>query len=144
MSIKEIKAKSLLRTYKKIDSWFISHYGMNLYRGCLHNCVYCDGRSEKYYVDGEFGKDVSVKVNAIDILKDELNKKRKLASFKKSYMIGDRISDIIAGYLVGCKTVLCMTGKHKEKIIETDLEINDKIKPNYKINNISELKKIVI
>jgi hypothetical protein len=30
MTIREIKAKSILRKYKKIDSWFISAYGMNL------------------------------------------------------------------------------------------------------------------
>ncbi|MGB7000657.1 MAG: hypothetical protein WBE22_01350 [Halobacteriota archaeon] len=72
MTIREIKAKSILRKYKKIDSWFISAYGMNLYRGCTHNCIYCDGRSEGYYVDGEFGEDVTVKVNAIEILRREL------------------------------------------------------------------------
>ena len=66
MNIKEINAKSILRKHKKIDSWFLSSYGMNLYRGCIHNCVYCDGRSEKYNVDGEFGEDVTVKVNAIE------------------------------------------------------------------------------
>lgn len=75
VTISEIKAKSILRKHKKIDSWFTSHYGMNLYRGCIHNCVYCDGRSEGYYVDGEFGKDVTVKVNAIEVLNRELDPK---------------------------------------------------------------------
>ena len=60
MSVKEITAKSILQKRKRIDSWFISAYGMNLYRGCTHNCVYCDGRSEKYRVDGEFGRDIAV------------------------------------------------------------------------------------
>lgn len=46
---------------------------MNLYRGCTHNCIYCDGRSEDYYVGGEFGEDVTVKVNAIEILRRELD-----------------------------------------------------------------------
>lgn len=64
VTISEIEAKSILRKHKKIDSWFISHYGMNLYRGCIHNCVYCNGRSEGYYVAGEFGKNVTVKANA--------------------------------------------------------------------------------
>ncbi len=63
---------------------------------------------------------------------------------KNSYMIGDRSSDIIAGYLAGCKTILCMTGKHNEKMIETDLKIRDKVIPNFKIKNIIELKKIII
>ncbi len=70
MQINEIKAKTILRKHKRIDSWFISQYGMNFYRGCNHNCVYCDGCSESYYVDGEFVEDVWVKVNAIDIFKE--------------------------------------------------------------------------
>lgn len=94
MSIREIEAKSILRKHRKIDSWFISHYGMNLYRGCSHNCVYCDGRSEGYYVDGEFGEDVVVKVNAIDILRRELEPKRKRTPLKRSYiMLGGGVGD---------------------------------------------------
>jgi len=94
MTIREIEAKSILRKYKKIDSWFVSRYGMNLYRGCTHNCVYCDGRSEAYYVDGEFGEDVTVKINAIEILRRELDPKRKRAPFKRSFiMIGGGVGD---------------------------------------------------
>jgi len=94
MKIKEIQAKSILRKYKKIDSWFISQYGMNLYRGCTHNCVYCDGRSEKYRVSGEFGEEVIIKINAIDVLKKELDNIKKKTPFKNSYiMIGGGVGD---------------------------------------------------
>jgi len=94
MTIREIEAKSILRKYKKIDSWFISRYGMNLYRGCTHNCIYCDGRAEGYYVDGEFGEDVTVKTNAIEILRRELDPKRKRTPFKRSFiMIGGGVGD---------------------------------------------------
>ena len=94
MAIREVEAKSILRKHRKIDSWFISRYGMNLYRGCAHNCVYCDGRAEGYYVDGEFGRDVTVKVNAIDILRRELDPKRKRVPFKRSFiMMGGGVGD---------------------------------------------------
>jgi DNA repair photolyase len=94
MTIWEIEAKSILHKYKKIDSWFVSRYGMNLYRGCTHNCVYCDGRAEGYYVDGEFGGDVTVKVNATEILRRELDPKRKRIPFKRSFvMIGGGVGD---------------------------------------------------
>ena len=86
IKIHEINAKSLLRKMKRIDSWFISDYGMNLYRGCEHNCVYCDGRSEKYQVEGDFGKEIYVKTNALDILRKELDFKRKRKPFKKGYI----------------------------------------------------------
>lgn len=45
MRVREIEAKSVLLKRKYIDSWFVSRYGMNLYRGCQHNCAYCDGRA---------------------------------------------------------------------------------------------------
>lgn len=75
--IHEIEAKSILRKQKRIDSWFLCSYGINLYRGCSHNCVYCDGRDEKYQVEGDFGTDVSVKINAPTLLERELDPDRK-------------------------------------------------------------------
>jgi DNA repair photolyase len=83
-----------LRKHKKIDSWFVARYGMNLYRGCAHNCVYCDGRAEKYNVQGDFGKDVAVKVNAIELLKRELDPKRRRKPMKPGFvMLGGGVGD---------------------------------------------------
>ena len=67
MEIKEINAKTLLRKQRKIDSWFVSHYGMNLYRGCMHNCSYCDGHAEKYQVQVNFEQEIFVKTNAVEV-----------------------------------------------------------------------------
>ena len=83
----ETIAKSLLRKHKRIDSWFISRYGFNIYRGCTHNCTYCDGRSEKYYVEGEFGKDINVKINAPELLRKELDPTRKRKPLKKAFIL---------------------------------------------------------
>ena len=93
MTTKEVIAKSILRRYRKIDSWFISRYGMNLYRGCAHNCVYCDGRSENYYVDGKFGEDITVKVNAVEILQHELFLKRHNTFRQGFIMLGGGVGD---------------------------------------------------
>ena len=87
MAVKEIQAKSILRKHKRIDSWFLSCYGMNFYRGCTHNCVYCDGRAEKYNVDGEFGEDVAIKVNAIELLRREISPARRRTPLRKSYFM---------------------------------------------------------
>jgi DNA repair photolyase len=57
---------------RRVGSWFVASAGMNLYRGCAHDCAYCDGRAEKYRADGEFGRDVVVKTNALEILAREL------------------------------------------------------------------------
>ena len=85
--IKKIKAKSILRKHKRLDSWFLTHYGINLYRGCLHNCAYCDGRSEKYQVQGNYGEDIEIKVNAIELLAKELDPRRKRKPMPQSFMM---------------------------------------------------------
>jgi D-glycero-D-manno-heptose 1,7-bisphosphate phosphatase len=61
----------------------------------------------------------------------------------KSFMIGDRISDITAGSLAGCKTIHFLSGKHAEKAIISDLKTDTEIKPDFIINRITELKEII-
>ena len=50
--------------------------GMNLYRGCLHGCIYCDSRSSCYHMEHAF-EDIEVKENAIELLEAALRKKRR-------------------------------------------------------------------
>ncbi|MBO7630845.1 MAG: radical SAM protein [Lachnospiraceae bacterium] len=52
------------------------HYGMNIYRGCSHGCVYCDSRSRCYQFTHPF-EDVEVKRNAPELLDAALRSKRK-------------------------------------------------------------------
>ena len=47
---------------------------MNLYRGCQHQCIYCDSRSDVYGV-GDFAK-IRIKENALVLLEESLQKKR--------------------------------------------------------------------
>jgi DNA repair photolyase len=72
--VKEIQAKVLLSQVSPPDTWFGLKYNMNLYRGCQHQCIYCDSRSSCYQIENF--KDIIVKVNAIDLLESELSKKR--------------------------------------------------------------------
>jgi DNA repair photolyase len=139
VEVKEIEAKTILRKHKKIDSWFVSRYGMNLYRGCTHNCVYCDGRSEKYNVDGDFGCEVKVKVNAIEVLKRELDPKRKKIPVQKEYImlgggVGDSYQPVEEKYRLSRKTLELLYEKDfpvsiltKSTLVERDLDIIKKI-----------------
>lgn len=52
------------------------HYGMNIYRGCTHGCIYCDSRSTCYRFTHPF-EDIEVKQNAPELLEKELRSKRK-------------------------------------------------------------------
>src|SRR5512135_2361489 len=47
------------------------------YRACEHACKYCDGRAEKYYVEGDFECDVVVRRNVPERLTQELEKLRE-------------------------------------------------------------------
>ena len=54
------------------------HYGMNIYRGCSHGCVYCDSRSKCYQFTHTF-EDIEVKQNAPELLEQALRTKRQKA-----------------------------------------------------------------
>ena len=53
-----------------------SHYGMNIYRGCSHGCIYCDSRSRCYQFTHPF-EDIEVKRNAPELLEQALKSKRQ-------------------------------------------------------------------
>ncbi len=54
------------------------HFGMNIYRGCSHGCIYCDSRSKCYQFTHPF-EDIEVKQNAPQLLETALKSKRKKA-----------------------------------------------------------------
>lgn len=112
---------------------------MNLYRGCRHNCIYCDGRAEKYYVEGEFGNDVTVKINALDVLRRELDSKRKHTLLKQGYImvgggVGDSYQPIEEKYELTRKTLSLLHEKKlpvhiltKSTLVKRDIDIITKI-----------------
>ncbi|MBR6019077.1 MAG: radical SAM protein [Lachnospiraceae bacterium] len=53
-------------------------FGMNIYRGCSHGCIYCDSRSRCYQFTHPF-EDIEVKQNAPELLERALRSKRKKA-----------------------------------------------------------------
>lgn len=74
-----IQAKSILSKLKNApDSWFGISYNMNLYRGCQHQCIYCDSRSACYRIE-DLSK-IQVKENALQLLEQELKKKKEKAT----------------------------------------------------------------
>ncbi|MEE3429052.1 MAG: radical SAM protein [Ruminococcus sp.] len=62
--------------YTKVKGILSNTGGMNLYRGCLHGCIYCDSRSKCYQMNHKF-EDIEVKENAIELLENTLRRKRK-------------------------------------------------------------------
>jgi DNA repair photolyase len=62
--------------FKEAKGILSSTNGMNLSRGCVHGCIYCDARSVCYQILHPF-EDVEIKVNAPRLLEDKLRRKRQ-------------------------------------------------------------------
>lgn len=73
--IAEIEAKSALIPAADPRQWFGVNHTLNIYRGCEHQCIYCDSRSECYRID-DF-ETLAVKTNIVERLADELVRKRR-------------------------------------------------------------------
>jgi DNA repair photolyase len=68
-----ITAKSILSPLKEgPDPFFGISYNMNIYRGCQHQCIYCDTRSKVYKV-GDLSH-IRIKQNALELLEQKLKK----------------------------------------------------------------------
>ena len=83
------------------------HYGMNIYRGCSHGCIYCDSRSKCYAFTHPF-EDIEVKQNAPELLEAALRSK------KKKGMIG---TGAMSDPYMHCEEELQLTGKCLEIIL---------------------------
>jgi DNA repair photolyase len=73
MIIKEVLAKSILSDSR------VYPYVINPYTGCQHNCTYCYARFMKRFTGHEepWGQFVDVKVNAPELLRQQIKKKKK-------------------------------------------------------------------
>jgi len=60
---REKEFKSAFNKLKFPDSWFWIRYTINPYSGCEHRCIYCDARSERYYLSQDFEDEIIIKRN---------------------------------------------------------------------------------
>ncbi|MHA1641886.1 MAG: radical SAM protein [Promethearchaeota archaeon] len=70
--------KTALNKLKFPDSWFWARYTINPYSGCYHSCIYCDARSQKYYLEQDFEREIIVKINIDKILEKRIKNSRSL------------------------------------------------------------------
>jgi DNA repair photolyase len=73
LNVKEIQSKAILSTSKVYD------YVINPYVGCQHACSYCYARFMKRFSGHKepWGEFVDVKINAADLLRSEINRKKR-------------------------------------------------------------------
>lgn len=116
--------RGILSRLKKSEHWFKYDYNMNLYRGCSHGCIYCDSRSQCYGIINF--DEIEVKPKAIEILEDELRKKRKSVIIGMGAMSDPYNPREIAEKLTGKALELIL--KHQHGILITtksDLILRD-------------------
>jgi DNA repair photolyase len=71
LNIQPYKAKTLVRT----SSQTATHVHLNPFQGCFHNCAYCFGKSDEYFMHVDYGERIRVKINAPELLERYLKKK---------------------------------------------------------------------
>ena len=67
MIIEKIEAKTFVNK-GRIDTWWWTEASMNPYRGCYHDCKYCDGKAENYHIHEDFATRIQGKINAPQLL----------------------------------------------------------------------------
>ncbi|MDR2434543.1 MAG: radical SAM protein [Treponema sp.] len=123
--------------FKEVKGILSSKNGMNLSRGCVHGCIYCDARSKCYNIDHDF-EDVEIKINAPALLEQKLRSKNKKCMIGTGAMSDPYIP--ISENLQNTRTCLEIIEKYgfglaiqtKSSLILRDLDllikINDKAK----------------
>jgi len=119
-----VRAKTILSRYKEADAWFHIKYSMNLYRGCQHQCIYCDSRSACYHI-ANF-EDILVKENAIELLRAELRRIKEkdtigTGSMNDPYMPAERELELTRRAL----TVIKEFGFPLHIITKSDMVLRD-------------------
>ena len=127
-----IQAKTLLSHLKQPDNWFGLKYNMNLYRGCQHQCIYCDTRSECYQIEN-FQNEILIKENAVELLRKELASKR----IKSTIGLGAMNDPYMP-----LETEYNLTGKCLEIIAEFRFPVHIITKSNLVLKDLEILKKI--
>jgi DNA repair photolyase len=88
------------------------------YRGCAHGCRYCDGRAEKYYVEGDFERDIAARTNLPDLVARDVESGIAAREWG-SLCIGSGVTDVYQPV----ERELCLTRKTLEALIPTKLPI---------------------
>jgi DNA repair photolyase len=110
---------------------------MNISRGCVHGCIYCDARSRCYNMEHEF-EDVEIKTNAPELLEGAIRKKRKRCMIGTGAMsdpyipITENLNNIRSCLEIIEKYGFGLAIQTKSNLIIRDLELLKRINNNAK------------
>jgi DNA repair photolyase len=83
------EVKTVLRRRDLVDAYFVGKFGLSPYQACAHGCAYCDGRAERYFIEGDFDRDIVVRSNIATVLERDLRGQRE----RGIVFIGSGVSD---------------------------------------------------
>lgn len=118
--------------YKEVKAILSPQNGLNVYRGCSFQCIYCDARSTCHRMDHEFG-DIEVKAHAVDMLEYALKKKRTrsmihVGSLSEPYLPIEEELQILRRCLNQIERFdFGLTLHTNSKLVLRDIDILDKI-----------------
>jgi len=113
------KIDNLIGVRKVFDEVFICPY-------------HPDAQIKKYKIDSE-----DRKPKAGMLIKAE---KKMHLNLSKCIMVGDRVSDVVAGNIVGCTTIMLKGNPNSENMIKTNLDYSQKMLiPNYNVAQLTEI-----
>lgn len=123
----EIEVKTAFNKSYFSNHMFGGMYTMSPYMGCSHGCIYCDGRAEKYHLEGDFVKDVKVRKNLPDLLSLSIQKLRENAPFHLSSGISDIYQSAEKKYnLTGrCSEIFSENNFHVSVLTKSSLVLRD-------------------
>ena len=94
LASRSIDAKSGLSKAVLPESFMVSLYrALAPYRGCAHGCAYCDGRAEKYFVEGDFARDIAVRHNIVERIQADVSSGIAATEFG-AVALGSGVTDV--------------------------------------------------
>lgn len=133
-SVHPREVRKALRSSLLIDSFLCCRFSFSPYMACGHGCRYCDGRAEKYWVEGDFERDIVVRSNLPRLLRQELPRLRERAPVG----IGSGITDAYQplegkqGLMRECAAILAdhafpVSLLTKSSLVSRDIDLWEKV-----------------
>ena len=138
ISNQTVVSKGLL-TYDQmlfLNNKIIQKIDKLLNKKVFHDVYLCpfhpDAQVKKYRRDSKYRKP---KPGMLIKAKEKFN-----ISFQRSFVVGDRVSDIICGNLVGCKTILKLSEFSSARLIKSNLKyLPETKKADYEVNSLKDI-----
>lgn len=136
-NIHKTTVKKAIRKQNFPDPFFLNIYSTSPYSSCQHACVYCDGRAEKYHIQGDFEHDITARINLPDILDKELRNLREISPLSIGSGITDTYQPIEEDLELTRECAKILSGYHfpvsiltKSSLIQRDIDLWHKVNKN--------------